>query len=303
MLRRLALEHRAFAHLGRALAVVLVLADAPATLAAERVVAAGGGVTEIVYALGAQDRLVGVDSTSLYPGHARALPQIGYVRQLSAEGVLSLRPDMLLVADEAGPPAALEQIALAGARVVRVADGYSAEAVLRRVAGIAAALHVEPAGTEVAAAIRDDLVLVERAIAASGTRPGVLFLLSVGRGAPQASGRGTAADAMIRLAGGHNLVDSYVGYRPLSPEHVAALDPPVIMTTRDSVEQLGGLDAVLALPGIAATRAAAQRRIVALDALYLLGFGPRIAHALREAALGIDPTRAIPPLPPRRWAP
>jgi iron complex transport system substrate-binding protein len=131
----------------------------------------------------------------------------------------------------------------------------------------------------------------------------VLFLLSVGRGAPQASGRGTAADAMIRLAGGRNAIDSYTGYRPLSPERVATLDPAVILTTRDSVEQIGGMDAVLALPGIAVTRAAAQRRVVAFDALYLLGFGPRIAHALRDAALAIDPTRAIPPLPPRPWAP
>jgi iron complex transport system substrate-binding protein len=285
------------------LAGVVLASGAHEAAAAERVVAAGGGVTEIVYALGAQDRLVGVDTTSLYPGSARALPQIGYVRQLSAEGVLSLRPDVLLVADEAGPPTALEQVALAGARVVRVADGYSAEAVLRRVAGIAAALHVEPEGEQVAAAIRDDLAAVERAIAASGTRPGVLFLLSVGRGAPQASGRGTAADAMIRLAGGRNIIDSYTGYRPLSPEHVAAIDPPVILTTRDSVEQLGGIDAVLALPGIAATSAAARRRVVAFDALYLLGFGPRIAHALRDTALAIDPARAIPPLPPRRWAP
>jgi iron complex transport system substrate-binding protein len=288
--------------LAAAAAVLLALAP-PHAAAADRVVAAGGGVTEIVFALGAQDRLVGVDSTSQWPAAARALPQIGYVRQLAAEGVLSLRPDLLLVADEAGPPAALAQLEGAGVRVVRIADGYTPAAVLHRVAGIAAALDAEVQGEAVAAAIRADLAVVERAIAAGGARPAVLFLLGVGRGAPQASGRGTAADAMIRLAGGRNVIDAYAGYRPLSPEHIAALDPPVILTTRESLEQLGGIDAVRSLPGIAATAAAAARRVIAFDALYLLGFGPRLPQALRDLALAIDPARPVPPLPARPWAP
>ena len=271
-------------------------------LAAERIVAVGGGVTEIVYALGAQDRLVGVDTTSLHPQAARALPQVGYLRALSAEGVLSLQPDVVIADEAAGPPASLAQVAQAGVRVVRVGDGYSADAVLARVAAVAAALDWAPAGAALAAELRADLAAVERAIAGSPSRPGVLFLLGVGRGAPQASGRGTAADAMIRLAGGRNVIAEYHGYRPLSAERIAALDPAVIMTTRETVEQIGGIEAVLRLPGIALTRAAAERRIVAFDSLYLLGFGPRLAQALRDAALAIDPARTIPELPARRWA-
>ncbi len=285
---------------GAAAAALLAFAHSAAE-AVERVVAVGGGVTEIVYALGAQGRLVGVDTTSLYPEAARRLPQVGYLRALSAEGVLSLQPDVVIADEAAGPPAALEQIARAGVRVVRVGDGYDPDAVLRRVAGVAAALDQVAAGEALAAALREDIGTVERAVAADPARPRVLFLLGVGRGAPQASGRGTAADAMIRLAGGRNVIDAYQGYRPLSAERIAALDPAIIVTTRESVEQIGGIDAVLHLPGIAQTRAAADRRVVAFDTLYLLGFGPRLAHALRDAALALDPARPIPPLPARRW--
>ncbi len=283
-------------------AAAALFAFVQAAAAAERVVAVGGGVTEIVYALGAEERLVGVDTTSLYPEAARRLPQVGYLRALSAEGVLSLQPDVVIVDEAAGPPAALEQIARAGVRVVRVGDGYEPDAVLRRVAGVAAALGQQAAGDALAAALRADLAAVTHAVANGSARPGVLFLLGVGRGAPQASGRGTAADAMIRLAGGRNVVDAYHGYRPLSAERIAALDPAVIVTTRESVEQIGGIDAVLRLPGVALTRAAAERRIVAFDTLYLLGFGPRLAHALRDTALAFDPARPIAPLPARRWA-
>ncbi|HET7413989.1 MAG TPA: ABC transporter substrate-binding protein, partial [Pararhizobium sp.] len=110
-------------------------ADGPA-----RVVSIGGAVTEIVYALGEEDRLVGVDSTSTYPPAATHLPNIGYMRQLSAEGVLSLRPDLILMEEGAGPPAAVSVIDAAGIPVTHVPTGYDAAAIGRKIRTVADAL-------------------------------------------------------------------------------------------------------------------------------------------------------------------
>src|SRR5215207_8192946 len=69
-----------------------------------RIVSIGGAITEILYALGFDDRLAGVDSTSLYPAAAlRDKPNVGYMRQLSAEGVLGLNPSLVLAAQGSGP--------------------------------------------------------------------------------------------------------------------------------------------------------------------------------------------------------
>ena len=94
---------------------------------ARRIVSVGGALTEIVYALEAQGELVGVDTTSLYPVVAQQLPQVGYARTLSAEGVLSLAPTQLIATEEAGPQAVLRQVRDAGvpegARTVECACG------------------------------------------------------------------------------------------------------------------------------------------------------------------------------------
>ena len=67
----------------------------------EKIVTLGGDVTEIVYALGASSSLVARDSTSQWPQAANVLPDVGYLRQLNAEGILSMRPTLVLASAQA----------------------------------------------------------------------------------------------------------------------------------------------------------------------------------------------------------
>lgn len=271
-----------------ALALAVALAALPCgravAAAPARVVAVGGAVTEIVYALGAQGRLVGADSTSTHPEAARALPRVGYMRQLSAEGVLSLRPDLVLVTTDAGPPEALAQIERAGVRVVRLPVQHSMESLLANVGTVAGAMGLEAQGASLVKALQGKWQAF-RATAGhgGGGRPArVLFVLSHGGGAPLVSGRDTAADAMITLAGGVNVMSTFQGYRPLTPESAIAAAPDVILVTREGLEAVGGKARLLGLGGLSMTPAGKAGRVVALDALYLLGFGPRLPDAVAE---------------------
>lgn len=268
----------------RALAFALAVLLCGRAVAADpaRVVAVGGAVTEIVYALGAQGRLVGADSTSTHPEAAKALPRVGYMRQLSAEGVLSLRPDLVLVTTDAGPPEALAQIERAGVRVVRLPVQHSMESLLANVGTVAGAMGLEAQGASLVKALQGKWQAF-RATAGQGGRPArVLFVLSHGGGAPLVSGRDTAADAMITLAGGVNAMSSFQGYRPLTPESAIAAAPDVILVTREGLEAVGGKARLLGLGGLSMTPAGKSGRVVALDALYLLGFGPRLPDAVAE---------------------
>ena len=112
-------------------------AAAPAqAVAAQRLVALGGALTEVVYALGAEGQLVGTDTTSLYPDAALKTPKVGYMRQLSAEGLLSLRPDAVVGTHEAGPQVVLDQIRSAGVRVELVQADHTWDEVRRKVATV-----------------------------------------------------------------------------------------------------------------------------------------------------------------------
>jgi iron complex transport system substrate-binding protein len=281
--------------------LALGLLTAEATAAEPRLVTLGGSITEIVHALGAGDRIVAVDTTSRHPPAADALPKVGYLRTLSAEGILSLNPDMVLGLDEAGPPQALAQLRDSGTRLLLVPEPYSPDGVTMKIRAVAGTLGLTARGDALAASVASDLARIGTAIAAVPRRPKVLFLLAVSRGAPLASGTGTAADAMIRLAGGENAIAGYRGYKPLSLEMAVAAAPEILLMMQQSVELLGGADAVLKLPAIAASDLGRTRRLVALDGAYLLGFGPRTAHALHDLARHFHPEVDLPALPARAW--
>jgi iron complex transport system substrate-binding protein len=261
---------------------------------AKRIVSIGGSVTEIVYLLGAGESLVAVDSTSRYPEAAHELPNVGYMRQLAAEPILALQPSLVLAVEESGPPAVLAQLRAAGIPLTVVPDPPSIDGVLEKITTVAAALGREAEGRRLRDAMEGQLRTLSTAVAGAPERPSVLFLLSVGTGAPLAAGRDTAADGIIALAGGRNAIDGFDGYKPLSAEAVVAAAPEVILWTSYGLELLGGEEGLLRLPAIAQTPAARNHKIFAFDSLLLLGFGPRTGTAIRQLAERLHPTLQLP---------
>jgi iron complex transport system substrate-binding protein len=262
---------------------------------ASRVVAVGGALTEIVYALGAEGKLVGVDTTSLYPPAARALPQVGYQRTLATEGVLSLSPTLLLATEDAGPPTVLAQLGAAGVTLLRLPGKASADLVPARIRGVGLALGKTAEAEALAKRVERQLAALADALAKRSDRPKVAFLFATSAGSLNIAGRDTAGDAMIRLAGGRNAVTEYAGYKPMATEAVIAAAPDVVLATVEGVRQIGGPAAVLALPGFATSPAARSRRLIEIDALALLGFGPRVAEVAWTIARGLHPDLPPPP--------
>jgi len=270
------------------------LVSAPAARAQQdkRIVAVGSAITEIVYALGAERQLAGVDTTSLYPEAARALPQVGYMRALSAEGVLSLKPNLVIATTAAGPAAALEQLRATGIEVVVLPDHYDYESVVAKIEAVGRLTGRERQARELIAEGRGEMTRLGGRLAETTTRPRVLFLLSMGGGAPQAAGHGTAADGIIRLGGGINAIDGYAGYRPLTPEAAIASRADFVLVTKQTVDALGGTQAILDQPALRQTPAGKSGRIVQFDALLLLGFGPRTPQAATQLAAVLHPELA-----------
>lgn len=254
-----------------------------------RVISVGGSITEIVYALGAADRLVAVDSTSSYPPEADELPDVGYMRRLSAEPILALEPERILMVDDAGPPATIGQLRAAGIDIVTLPDEPTLEGVREKVRQVATALDLRDAGDALISQINTAIGEVTARLAEVSARPRVLFMLSIGNGAPLAAGTETSAASIIGLAGGRNALEGFSGYKPLSPEAAAAAAPDVILVTQRTLDQLGGREALLSRPELAASPAAKTDRLIAMDALLLLGFGPRTPESMAQLAQALHP--------------
>lgn len=258
--------------------VLCLLLLSPLVWAGERVVSLGGSVTEIIFALGEGDRLVATDASSLYPEAAARLPQVGYYRNLSLEGILSQRPDLLIASENAGPPEIISRIRDMGVATVAVSDDPGIGSLYERVNQIATALGVPEAGQQLQNEIQTSMA------ALSGVAPtGRRALVVLHRGGPlMSAGAGTSADALLRLSGLENVAAGTRGYRPLSEEALPALGPDLIITTTTSADSAGGMDAFEERHGVAATPAGKAGRVVAINDLLLLGMGPRVAEAVRQ---------------------
>lgn len=274
-------------------AAVLAVALATAPLSAQelhkfadttRLVSIGGSLTEVFYELGAEGTLVARDQTALYPEAALTLPDVGYMRALAPEGVLSVNPSGLLVIEGSGPPEALEVISHAGVDYQTVPEGYSAEGVVTKVRAVGVALGLEDKAEELAGKLETEFATLKTRTDAVTAPKKVLFILSNQGGQIQASGTGTAANGIIALAGGENAITEYEGYRPLSEEAITAAAPDVILLM-DRGGDHGATEAdLLTHPAIALTPAAQNKAIYRMDGAYLLGFGPRTAAAANELA-------------------
>lgn len=266
-------------------ALVLWFPSAQAEEKPERIVTLGFDVTEIVYALGAGDQVVGVDASSLYPAEANRVPKVGYYRKIGAEGVLSLRPTLVVASAMAGPPAALDQLRSAGVRIVSVDEVSDLASARKRILTIAEALGRTEAGRALVAKLDKELgeakALREKVKSAS---PRVLFLFSPTPSVLNVGGKETVASEVIDLAGGVLAVNSFEGYRPISTEALVAARPDFLLVTERTLASLGGPEKVWEVPGIALTPAAKGRKLVVLDDSLLLGMGPRVGEAVSTLA-------------------
>lgn len=249
-----------------------------------RIITLGGTVTEIVFALGSGDNVVAVDSSSSYPPQVSDLPQIGYQRRLSAEGVLALDPSLILATTEAGPSEAIQHLRDTGVDVLLLESDDSVEGVAEKIRGFAKALDREAEGESLVVQLEADLDQARAYVQSAESQPRVLFIYARGAGAVSVAGQNTGAHTMIQLAGGENAIEGFEGYRPLTAEAALAAAPDVILMFTSGLQSLGGQDGLLELPGIAQTPAAQNGRIVAMDGLYLLNFGPRMGQAILDLA-------------------
>ncbi|OOE98395.1 hypothetical protein BZG78_09115 [Salinivibrio sp. MA351] len=242
--------------------------------ASPRIVSAGASVTDLLVELGAQSQIVGIDATSQF--QEKDMPSVGYHRQLAAEGVLSLSPDLLIGSEEMGPAPVLSTLSDAGVKVVTLSSTPTVAALKQRIHTLAELTATQANAEPLINAMDDQLAKLETRASASvsntSTLNGLFLLVHQGRPASVA-GADTTPNTLIELLGATNpAAESVTSYKPLSPEALLGFNPDFILVMQRSLDQLGGLQGLAeAVPLLSSTRAYKNNRIIAVDGRVLVG--------------------------------
>ena len=257
----------------------------------ERIVSLNGSTTEILFALGVGENVVGCDASSTYPKNVREkLPSVGYQYRLNVEGILSLKPTLVIGRDDVKPPQVIEQLRMAGVTVLLLKEPRSFEAAKERLRTIGAAVGCQKQARELIVALDADIEkLAEKLKAAPADWTGqkALFLYLRGPQTAFVLGKDSAPGAMLEMVGAENAAGDIKGSKPMTAEAVITAQPDVYVLFTTGLESLGGVDGLLKLPGLAHTPAGRNRRIVTMSGQYLSGFGPRCGRAALDLFHGI----------------
>lgn len=199
-----------------------------ASLCAEdRIITVGGTATELVFALGAGDKVVAVDQSSLHPSKVQLLPQVGYIRMISSEGILALEPSKIITSSEIGPKETLEQLKETGIPITVIRSPDTVNELYEAIDLIGEALNSSEEARKLKAEVNQGLAELKMPT----KKIGVLFLMHhpYVDSALNAAGKHTKAKTVIELAGGENLIDSHNGYKNISEEAILSLNPSIIL--------------------------------------------------------------------------
>ncbi len=249
---------------------------------ANSIVSIGGPITEIIYALGEEKRLAARDSTSVYPSIVEELPNVGYMRRLSAEGVLSVAPDLIIARETSGPPEVMEQLKAASIPIVFVEEDFTSASVLNSIGFVGQALGVPEKATQLQSKVQMELESLREEVTKIDRKKKVLFILSNRGGRLNVAGADTGANGIIELAGAINVMaQSYRGYKIASSEAIIAAAPDVVVMMEGHGDHSGSKEDILSLPFIAETPAGKDGSFLLISPS-ALGFGPRTPSLVKE---------------------
>ena len=252
-----------------------------------RVVAAGGSIAEMLYSLDAGDLLVAVDSTANYLPETVDLPSVGYVRNLSAEGILALKPSLILGEHDMGPAEVLNQISSVEVEVKRIEERHSTQGIIDKFICIARVVDKEGAAREILKSKFAEIVTsLGKANVASADMPRAALILNFVDNQPIVAGANTSGDGLLRMAGAENVFSDIEGWKPLSRELLIAANPEHIVVTERALKSIGGLQGMLSDPLLASTDALNGDNVHAYGGMSLLGFGLQtleVALSLKKA--------------------
>ena len=252
------------------------------------IVVAGGSITEIIYFLNLQNKLVGVDITSNYPLKAKKLPSIGYIRNLSIEGLLSLKPNLILAEESIGPPIIVKQLNKTSVEFRIIKNNYTLEGINEKFLCISKILDIEIKNNINYKKFSNNVKKLKSFVKNNNKeKKDILLILMMKGTSPIIAGKNTSGHGFIKMIGQNNSMDKVSGWKPVSAEEILIANPNYIIITKRALKDFISIEKFLKLPGISSTKAAKNKNVFIKDGMSLLGYGPRTINVAKEILINI----------------
>ena len=252
------------------------------------IVVAGGSITEIIYFLNLQNKLVGVDVTSNYPLNAKKLPSIGYIRNLSIEGLLSLKPNLILAEDSIGPPIIVKQLNKTSVEFRIIKNNYTIDGINEKFLCISKILDVEIKNNIDYKKFVNNVKKLKSFVKNNNKeKKDILLILMMKGTSPIIAGKNTSGHGFIKMIGQNNSMGKVSGWKPVSSEEILIANPNYIIITKRALKDFISIEKFLKLPGISSTKAAKNKNVFIKDGMSLLGYGPRTINVAKEILINI----------------
>lgn len=272
----------------RLVSTLIIIGFAQLGLAQQRIITAGSALTETICALGDCAKIVATDRTSLYPAEMQKLPSIGYRASISAEGIISQKPTLLIAEKDYVESAVLAQVKTTGITVIIIDRQYSLEGTKAMIRQLAEALQRKAEGEKLIAKIEGELAEAQAIIKKSKITPRVLCVYNRDKSSFSVAGDNTFS-GILSFVGAKPAITGVEGYKPLNTEALMASNPDYLLMFESGVHALGGVEGVLTIPGVAQTTAGKKKQVITMDGIRLSNFGPRLGEAVKELAIQFHP--------------
>ena len=252
------------------------------------IVVAGGSITEIIYFLNLQNKLVGVDVTSNYPLNAKKLPSIGYIRNLSIEGLLSLKPNLILAEESIGPPIIVKQLNKTSVEFRIIKNNYTIDGINEKFLCISKILDIEIKNNIDYKKFVNNVKKLKSFVKNNNKeKKDILLILMMKGTSPIIAGKNTSGHGFIKMIGQNNSMSKVSGWKPVSSEQILIANPNYIIVTKRALKDFTSIEKFLKLPGISSTKAAKNKNVFIKDGMSLLGYGPRTINVAKEILINI----------------
>ena len=250
-----------------------------------RVVVAGGSITEIIYFLNSEEKIVAIDVTSNYPEKAKELPSIGYVRNLSAEGILSMNPSIVFGEDDMGPPGVIKQLRDINIDLRIIPEEKTIDGILDKIYCIASIIDKLPnAESKINSTLIPDILNIEKRLSTSTLIPKrVMFIFSIKGNKIIVAGSGTSGNGFIKMTGSENIFGTIEGWKSVSQEAVIKENPDYIIMSQRDLHNSETIKSISENPIFKNIRASKEGNFIFDDAMAMLGYGPRTIKSVLNA--------------------
>lgn len=246
-----------------------------------KIVSLNGTVSEILAGLGLEKNIIGTDITSNYPESLKRKPKVGHNRNISAEGIIALQPDVVTGLTTEIKLELATQLKAAGIKTVLFRQEFSADGTRKLIKDVAATFGGEPRAAAIIKSMDADLNAANK-LNKSAAKPKVLFIYARGAGTMMVAGDNTPLNKIINMAGGQNAVTGFNDYKPLTAEALVAANPDVILLFSTGMDSLGGVAGLLNVQAVTQTNAGKNKKFVTMEGELLTGFGPRLGQAVSQ---------------------